>query len=163
MARIADRMGRTKGSFYHHYKNKDELVAACYEWTFAIIDEVLGRIQVAGDYCRRLNHAISNLVRFQLDPSGPLLHTSGLFTLPSDKRDRFEDLFRLLSDDLTNLVVDGIIDGSVRPVDPNIAALVLIPTVFSASELLEWFPDFANQQNSAELYVRPFFKGILSY
>jgi len=161
--KISARLGRTKGSFYHHYKNKDELVSACYERTFAIVDEILDRIQEAKNNCDRLNHAISNLVRFQLDPSGPLLHTSGLFALSSEKRSQFEDLFQLLSDDLTSLVVDGIIDGSVRPVDPNIAALALIPTVFSASELTVWFPDYTNQQNATELFVQPFFKGILRY
>lgn len=161
--KISAQLGRTKGSFYHHYKNKDELVSACYDRTFTIVNEILDRRQEARNYCDRLNHAISNLVRFQLDPSGPLLHTSGLFALSSEKRGQFEDLFQLLSDDLTNLVVDGIIDGSVRPVDPNIAALTLIPTVFSASELPVWFPNDINQKNAAELFVQPFFKGILRY
>jgi len=64
--KISARLGRTKGSFYHHYKNKDELVAACYDRTFAIIDEVLDRVQKAGNHCDRLNDAIANLVRFQL-------------------------------------------------------------------------------------------------
>ena len=161
--RIAARLGRTKGSFYHHYKNKDELVAACYERTFAMIDDTLARAGKAGNHRDRINNAISNLVRFQLDPSGPLLHTNGLMALTSSKRVQFENKFQQLSDNLTNIVIDGIIDDSIRPIDPIIAALMLIPTIFSASELSSWFPEIASPENAAELFVQPFFKGILQY
>jgi AcrR family transcriptional regulator len=161
--RIAAGLGRTKGSFYHHYKNKDELVAACYDRTFAMIDDTLARAGKAGNHRDRLNNAISNLVRFQLDPSGPLLHTNGLMALTSSKRVQFEDKFQQLSDNLTNIVIDGIIDDSIRPIDPIIAALMLIPTIFSASELSSWFPEVANPENAAELFVQPFLKGILQY
>jgi AcrR family transcriptional regulator len=159
--RIADRMGRTKGSFYHHYKNKDELVSACYDRTFALIDSLLDRVGKTQNHRDQLNGAISNLVRFQLDPAGPLLHTSGLTALAPGMRSRIEDKFRQLADGLSDMIIDGIIDGSVRPVDPIIGAQMLIPTIFSASELLLWFPGFAGQHNAAGLYVRPFFKGIL--
>jgi len=158
--KIAGMQGLTKGSFYHHYKNKDELVAACYERTFAIIDDVLFREQKVRNHREQLNVVISNLVRFQLDPSGPLLHTNGMGALSAEKRTQIEDRFQKLSDDLMDLVIDGMIDGSVRPVDPIIASQMLIPTVFHASELPIWFPEIANQQNAAELYVQPFFKGI---
>lgn len=159
--RIAGRMGRTKGSFYHHYTNKDELVSACYDRTFALIDDVLGRVRTTENHRDQLNGAVSNLVRFQLDPAGPLLHTNGLMALAPGMRSRIEDKFRQLADGLSDMIIDGIIDGSVRPVDPIIGAQMLIPTIFSASELLLWFPGFAGRHNAAELYVRPFFKGIL--
>ena len=159
--RIAGRMGRTKGSFYHHYKNKDELVSACYDRTFTLIDNVLDSVRQTQNHRDQLNGAISNLVRFQLDPAGPLLHTNGLMALAPGMRSLIEDKFRQLADGLSDMIIDGIIDGSVRPVDPIIGAQMLIPTIFSASELLLWFPGLAGRHNAAGLYVRPFFKGIL--
>jgi AcrR family transcriptional regulator len=35
--RIAAELQLTKGSFYHHHETKEELIAACFERTFAVV------------------------------------------------------------------------------------------------------------------------------
>ena len=58
------------------------------------------------------------------------------------------------------IVVDGMMDGSMRPLDPAIAAQCAIASINAAAELLRWVP-VANADNVAALYVRPALEGIL--
>ena len=159
LEKIATRLERTKGSFYHHYTNKDELVIACSERTFTTVSAILGHTSMAGSRADCLRGIISNLVRFQLDPAGPLLPGKSLQALPSEKRIPITDRFSQLAKDLTDLIIDGIIDGSIRPVDPNIAAQMLVSNIFSSPEIPLWFPDVTIDK-AATFYVRPFFDGL---
>ena len=95
----------------------------------------------------------------QLDPAGPLLPGKSLQALPSEKRIPITDRFSQLAKDLTDLIIDGIIDGSIRPVDPNIAAQMLVSNIFSSPEIPLWFPDVTIDK-AATFYVRPFFDGL---
>jgi AcrR family transcriptional regulator len=157
--KIAAKLRRTKGSFYHHYKNKDELVEACYERTFAIINTILSRSRKAGNHHDQINHAISNIVRFQLDPAGPLLDNVAIGVLSPERKTKIYNNYYSLSRILADLVIDGIIDGSLRPLDPYIASNMLTTTIFSSPDLAPWIPG-VNIDNASALYVRPFFEGI---
>jgi hypothetical protein len=57
------------------------------------------------------------------------------------------------------LVVDGMSDGSLRIVDPSVAAQVVNGLVNAAAELERWVPG-ANAGNAFELYAMPLFTGI---
>jgi len=57
------------------------------------------------------------------------------------------------------IVVDGMMDGSIRPLDPAIAALVVICTINASAELERWAPS-ANIETAPDLYVRPVFAGL---
>ncbi|MFX5937845.1 TetR/AcrR family transcriptional regulator, partial [Acinetobacter baumannii] len=63
----------TKGSFYHHNDNKDDLIVDCFARTF----DVIRRAQSAADECEngwyRLSAAAAALVKYQLSNDGPLL------------------------------------------------------------------------------------------
>lgn len=157
--KIAAKLGRTKGSFYHHYINKNELVEACYKRTFTIINTILSRSRKAGNHRDQLNNAISNIVRFQFDPAGPLLDNIALGVLSSERRPNIISDYDYLSSNLADLVIDGIIDGSLRPIDPYIASQMLTSTIFSSPDLAPWIPGI-NIDNAGALYVRPFFEGI---
>jgi len=161
--KIAAGLGLTKASFFHHYRSKDHVIESCYDRTFSVVDKVFGKLEISEENRDQLNAAISNLVRFQLDPSGPLLATVGVSALPSLKKVQINERLSRLVEDFRDLIIDGIIDGSLRPIDPIIASEMSIPIIFSASQLTLWFPDFANIQNAAELFVKPLFKGIFHF
>jgi len=61
---------------------------------------------------------------------------------------------------MTSVVVDGMIDGSIRPLDPHIAAQVTIAAINAGAELQRWVPS-ATVDNAAELFVRPALQGVL--
>jgi hypothetical protein len=65
-----------------------------------------------------------------------------------------------LTERLTGLLVDGLCDGSVRPLNPAMAAHTLIASVNAASELQRWVPG-ARPGSIAAVYARPSLEGVL--
>ena len=59
------------------------------------------------------------------------------------------------------MLVDGLVDGSLRPLDAAIAAQLVVGLINGAAELHRWVPD-ANEASVVALYVRPIFMGLLS-
>ena len=62
---------------------------------------------------------------------------------------------------MASVLVDGLMDGSVRPLDTSIAAQMVMGLVNGAAELHRWVPGITEESVIA-LYVRPIFFGLLS-
>ena len=61
----------------------------------------------------------------------------------------------------TDMLSDGIIDGSARPCDARVAGQMLMAMVNSASELKAWVPDL-KADATAPLYCTPMFRGLFA-
>ena len=159
--KISAQLNVTKGSFYHHNDAKDDLVVACFERSF----EIMRRAQRAamradGDMWQKICGASAALVDYQLSESGPLLRSSALSALPEAIRSGMVDRFNRVSDRFAAMISDGIAEGSVRAVDPFIAAQMLNATMNAASDLTFVLP--IEQQEGAALYAKPALMGIFS-
>ena len=160
--KISARLNVTKGSFYHHNDNKHDLISACFERSFAVTRQALALAASSpGSGWSRACAAARALVRFQLSADGPLLRSSATSALPDQpQRERVRATLRRLTERLASVVVDGMMDGSIRPLDPRIAAQSVTAAINAAAELHRWAPD-ATLENVADLYVRPVFEGVL--
>jgi AcrR family transcriptional regulator len=160
--RISARLNVTKGSFYHHHDTKHDLISECFERTFAVMRQALSLAEDSpGSGWSRACAAARALVRFQLSAQGPLLRVSATSALPDQaQRDRVRTTIRRLAERMTSVIVDGMMDGSIRPHDPAIAAQVVGAAINAAAELQRWVAN-ANEANVADLYVRPAFEGLL--
>jgi AcrR family transcriptional regulator len=70
--RIAAELQLTKGSFYHHHETKEELIAACFERTFAVVRAAQSAaLDAPGPGGDRLALACRALLDFQLSAFGP--------------------------------------------------------------------------------------------
>ena len=152
----------TKGSFYHHIDAKDDLVVACFERSF----DMLRRVQTAAlarpmDPWRRLCSVAKVLVEHQLSDEGPLLRTSALSALPEPIRQRMVEEAGRLSGRFAAMISDGIADGTVRPVDPLIAAQMLAATLNAAADL-RGSPAGVRRSEAAVLYAKPMLMGLFS-
>lgn len=160
--RISAKLSVTKGSFYHHNENKDDLVAQCFERTFAHIRLAHREAPPAlGSGWLRLCTLAASLVRHQLSDHGPLLRYSALSAMPEALRPGLMREFDRLSQRTAGIVVDGIADGSVRAVDPVIAAQLLTGMINAAAEIRHWVHT-ATEANVVELFVRPCFLGVFA-
>ena len=158
--KISAELNVTKGSFYHHNDAKDDLVVACFERTF----EVMTRVQrlamaLPGDQWTRLSSAAAALAEYQLSEHGPLLRSSALAALPETIRLHMVQHSNRVSDRFGSMISDGIAEGSIRPVDPFIAAQMLNATLNAGAELGFWVPG-VSQKAAPAVFVRPLLTGI---
>ncbi|MBS0361527.1 MAG: TetR/AcrR family transcriptional regulator [Proteobacteria bacterium] len=159
---ISAELNVTKGSFYHHNDAKDDLVVACFDRTF----EVMTRVQrlalnLPGDQWTRLSSAAAALAEYQLSEHGPLLRTSALAALPEPIRRQMVQSFDKVSDRFGSMISDGIAEGSLRPVDPFLAAQMLNATINAGAELGHWVPGVKPKAAPA-VFARPLLMGIFS-
>ncbi len=92
-------------------------------------------------------------------PTVPLLRFTARSALPEHlRRDTSRTLARL-AERFGHVVVDGMVDGSIRPMDPSIAAQVVAGMIDAATELPLWVPG-VDADEAAMLYVKPLFDGL---
>ena len=161
--KISARLNVTKGSFYHHNDTKLDLIAACFERSFAVLRHTLRAAgQAPGSGWVRACAAASALVCFQLDVNGPLLRSSAISALPDEQhRSRVQRSLQHQTERIASVLVDGLEDGSIRPLDPAIAAQLLSSAINAAAELQRWVPGIS-PANATALYTRPALLGLLS-
>ena len=158
--KISAELNVTKGSFYHHNDAKDDLVVACFDRTF----EVMTRVQrlaatLPANQWTRLSSAAAALAEYQLSDAGPLLRTSALAALPEQIRREMVEHSDRVSDRFAAMISDGIAEGSIRPVDPFLAAQMLNATLNASAELDVWVPG-VGQKAAPAVFTRPLLMGI---
>jgi AcrR family transcriptional regulator len=158
--KISAELNVTKGSFYHHNEAKDDLVVACFERTF----EVMRRgqrlaMELEGNQWDRLSACAAALAEFQLSEHGPLLRTSALSALPEQMRRQMVEHSNRVSDRFASMISDGIAEGSIRPVDPVIAAQMLNATLNACADLGALVPDVRPKAAPA-VFARPMLMGV---
>lgn len=137
--RIASELNVTKGSFYHHLDAKDDLVLACYRRSF---DTITDAQQLAdddgGSHWHRLSSTIATLLDIQFAERAPLLRTTALSGLPPRERIAMVDRSNRIARRFAGTIMDGIAEGSCRPVDALIAAQALMALQNAAFDMRKW-------------------------
>ncbi|HJV85189.1 MAG TPA: TetR/AcrR family transcriptional regulator [Noviherbaspirillum sp.] len=160
--RISARLNVTKGSFYHHNPSKEELISACFERTFAVTRRMqMIALKASGPGWDKLCAVARALVRFQFSEHGPLLRMSAWSELPDEIREDNLRTINQLGQRFVSFLVDGMKDGSIRPLDQMIAAYQVGGMINASVVLDRWVPDIT-AENAVELFVRPLFLGILA-
>ena len=137
--RIASQLNVTKGSFYHHLDAKDELVTACYRRSFDTVAATQARADSAGgSHWQRLSSAVATLLDIQFAERAPLLRTTALQGLPPLVRTAMIDRSNTIARRYAGTIMDGIAEGSMRPVDALIAAQTLMALQNAAFDMRKW-------------------------
>ena len=157
--KISARLSVTKGSFYHHNDNKDDLVAQCFARTFDILRREQDAAEAAGGTgWARITACACALLRHQVSESGPLLRFTAVNALPDALRAEVALTMQRLWERLAFPIGDGIADGSLRPVDPSIAAQVVSSMIDAASDLDRWCD--AGDPAIVHVFARALFLGV---
>ena len=160
--RISAKLNVSKGAFYHHNETKDELVVACFRRTFDIMWRAIHAAERAsGTGLEVLTSTVAALIEHQTQGGAPLLRTSALTTVPEAIREELMQRFDRVSYRFASILCDGIADGSVAPVDVNIAAQVITAAINAAAEL-HYFTPGLEPAAVVDHYVRPLFEGLAS-
>lgn len=159
---ISAELNVTKGSFYHHNTDKDALVADCYKRSLTVMRRAqLSTRDLPGEHWDKLASATAALVDYQRADDGPLLRASAMSALPQPIRQEMAERYARVSDRFAAMISDGIAEGSIRPVDPMIAAHMLGALINAASSLDSWVPG-VERREAAALLARPLLMGVFT-
>lgn len=160
--KIAARLNLTKGAFYHHIEHKDELVVACFDRSFTALHRAIAAASsVSENGLQTLETLATALIERQAFREATLLRASAITTLPESFQRGMVLQYDRLTWRLASIVTDGIADGSIRPVDPNIAAQMIMALINTADEL-PYFARGITREQVIDRYVRPFFEGLFN-
>jgi AcrR family transcriptional regulator len=162
IAKISARLNRTKGAFYHHHENKDDLIEACFERTFSVMRRALELSEAAGGSgWDRLHALVAALIRFQLAPEGPLLRAAATSAMPDSlHRNEVRRTLDRLTERIASEIGDGLLDGSIRRLDPHVAAQLVIAGINATAEARRWVPGLLPEE-AARIYGEPLLGGLL--
>lgn len=158
--RISSRLDVTKGSFYHYIDAKDDLVAVCYNRTIETIRGAQSAaLKLPEDAYTRLASALMSLADDQLYGDALLLRLATV-SLPPEIREKIHFEYERSGIRFGSMVNDGLIDGSLRLIDVQIAAQIVSAMVNALCELPLWLPE-PPDGSAAAGFVRPLFDGLL--
>lgn len=157
---IAEELNVTKGAFYYHIKNKEDLLVQCYNRSIDLISSILEQADNDGDnglkkieLCCRRTFAVQN------SNQGPLINYSTIVSLPSKRRTPILKKTQKNNDQFGAFLSEGNKDGSIRAVDTTICEQLLsgaLYTSFSVSlmrEVKDW-------ENESAQFFNVFFNGL---
>lgn len=160
--KISARLNVTKGSFYHHNTDKDGLVLACFDRSFELVDEAKRKAAAARSGWERLWLAAASLAVHQtMGERGRMLRHHSLAALPVDDRKAVLARFQQMAHSFAGVISDGVADGSIRPVDPLLAAQLVMAMFNSAPPLDLWTPG-STVETVLDAHVRPVLMGYLT-
>lgn len=127
---IAEALSMTKGSLYYYFRNKEEILYFCHDYSLDILLEVLGKAQGSthppDEKLRRLIEAFVHTIIDELRGTALTLDVQALspplLRKVVDKRDRFDHGIR-------EILQDGIDQGIFAPGDPKLLTFAMLGAV----------------------------------
>ncbi|MFC1579173.1 TetR/AcrR family transcriptional regulator [Pseudomonadota bacterium] len=159
---IAEHLHVSKGAFYYHIRNKEDLLFNCYCRSLDIVEGIhrqaareqgLG-LQKVEQTCRRIFY-------FQNSHEGPLIRYSSITALPMERRREILKRTDAANECFGSFLREGIEDGSVRDIDTFIAQNLIAGAVNASMELNLW-RRVDDIDSAAVDYFDVFFNGLLS-
>ena len=160
--KISAELKVTKGSFYHHNADKDELAAACFCRTFDLIDEAKREASSIEPGWTRLWLATMSLAMHQGSGEyGLMLRHYAIAAVPPSMRRTMLTRFRQIAHSFAGIISDGVADGSIRAVDPLLASRYVM-VVFNSCLPLDARSNPGEDDNLIDSYLRPALLGCFS-
>ena len=115
---IAEHLDVSKGAFYYHIKNKEDLLYHCDERSLEILEQIHARAEAAHDTgLERAAYTCRRTFFAQNSEEGPLIRYNSITALPMDRRQEILKRTDASNALFGDLLKQGIADGSVRTID----------------------------------------------
>jgi len=136
---IAKHLNVSKGAFYYHIKNKEDLLFNCYDYSLDIMASVYSSakdpnkngLQNIDQTCRRI-FIVQNSDR------GPLIRYNTITALPIDRRKEILTRTDRHNEQFGNFIREGIEDGSVRPISTFVAVNLIAGAINASMDIKLW-------------------------
>lgn len=127
---VADRLNITKPALYHYFRNKEEILLACYRLGCGLIDEILNDIAThCGTGLEKVEAFIYSYANVMTVNFGRCVMRLDDGDLSSEALAEVRNYKRKIDRRLRSFVQEGIDDGSIVPCDPKIAAFSIAGAV----------------------------------
>ena len=143
MGEIAQALRMTKGSLYYYFKNKEEILFFCHDYSLDILLDMLERVEAAGGTPpQKLRSLIESFVHHILDDLRGTAMTLDFQALSAPllrrviaKRDRFDRGIR-------RLLQEGMDAGAIAQGDPKLLTFAILGAV-------NWIPRWFDPRGPA--------------
>ena len=157
---VAEQLDVTKGAFYYHIQNKEDLLYQCFQRTLELIGDMIERAGKDGrNGAEKIELVLRYLFNVQLSDDGPLIAYRCLPSLSIERRNQILQQTQASSERLGDFISEGIKDGSIRDVEPGTIENAIAGTIDAAPGIAERMRLKDNSKVSAE-YLELFFNGI---
>ena len=158
---IAEHLNVSKGAFYYHIKNKEDLLFNCYSRSLGVIENIheqavdsestgLEKIELT---CRRIFYA-------QNSSEGPFIRYNTITALPMERRLQILKRTDEANECFGDFMRIGMNDGSVRAVSTFVAQNLIAGATNAAMDMKLW-RKVENIDSAAIDYFDTFFNGLL--
>lgn len=158
---IAQHFGISKTALYYYVESKPVLLQLCYELTLnlceqimvEVLDSNLTGIEKVEAYFRGI---IGGVLK-----TGPVAIVHEFATLPEAAFDSIHTRARMLDTNLTNIIEDGIADGSIAELPPKLTELILMG---ANNWIQRWYDPDGNKtlEEVADCFIFLFVNGLRS-
>jgi AcrR family transcriptional regulator len=136
---IADYLNVSKGAFYYHIRNKEDLLYACYEYSLDILASVYDSAEARpGTGMQKIEQTSRQIFYIQNSNLGPLIRYNTITALPKARRKRILARTDAINDRFVNFIEQGMQDGSIRRVNPLVARNLLAGSINASMEISLW-------------------------
>ena len=158
---IAEQLRVSKGAFYYHIRNKEDLLFQCYDYSLEVTEALHREVaDFPGNGLQRVEQLCRRIFRVQNSEQGPLIRYTSITALPTSRRQAV-----LKRTDATNrqfgaLVRAGVADASMRSISPAVAQELLAGAINAAMDIHRW-RRIDDLDSAAIDYFDIFFNGLL--
>jgi AcrR family transcriptional regulator len=157
---IASSLEVTKGAFYYHIKNKEELLYQCFNRTLDVERLLLHKADSAqGSGVEKLELALRYLFNVQFSEDGPLIRYRALPSLDQQHRKQILKATSANSEQLGAYIRQGLEDKTLRNTDSSVAQYMLSGAVEASPDLVNKVADVDSKLLSAA-YFQLFMNGL---
>lgn len=156
---IAETLQVTKGAFYYHIKNKEDLLYQCYQRSLAANAQIQQAAAQQADGLSRVEYHCRQSFVAQNSDIGPLIRYTSVTALPLERRKEVLAETDRQSQGIGAFIEQGIADGSVRNINPMVAHELISGTVNAAMELDKW-RDLSDPQQASVDYFNLLVNGL---
>ncbi|WP_116367455.1 TetR/AcrR family transcriptional regulator [Parahaliea mediterranea] len=158
---IAEHLNVSKGAFYYHIKNKEDLLYHCYRYSQDAIDRIYGEArQLPGTGLEKIAQSCRQVFRVQNSDDGPLIRYNTITALPMKRRKEVLERTDASSACFGDFIREGMQDGTVRQVAPFIAQQLISGATNASMEIGLW-RRVDDLDSAANDYFDIFYNGLV--
>jgi AcrR family transcriptional regulator len=158
---IAEHLNVSKGAFYYHIRNKEDLLYACYERSIAITNRIHAQAkQGQSTGLEKLDETARRVFHAQNSDMGPLIRYNTITALEPTRRRSILEATEAANSQFESFIKEGVRDGSVRRVDAFLARNLMAGAINASMDIAQWraVPDL---DQAAIDYFDVFYNGLV--